>query len=509
LYESHYGFSEKPFNLTPDPKYLYLSARHTEAFAHLEFGRRERGGFVVITGEVGTGKTTLARYFLGRLEDKTATAVVLYPALTAPELLRSILEDLHVTAQGSSLKDLVDALHRFLLEARAAGREVVLLIDEAQDLSPEVLEQIRLISNLETDTEKLIQIVLLGQSELHEMLSRRDLRQLAQRVTARYHLGPLNREETEEYLRHRLRVAGGDGKVAFSSPALGAIHRLSGGIPRLLNLIGDRALLAGYVQGTREIDAGMVRRAAQEVAAPSPKPPGVRREWFALLAAAAAALTVAVLWPTSSVQAPTVVATPAPAPPPASAAPAAALDPRLETLLLAQPAEGSLDAAVAQVQSLWNGGPLERTAFRTHLDQIRRLDLPVVLEMFHPGRREPCHVALLQLRDDGAVVADAGGAQLSVSTTALDRLWTRQAVFVWRDFDSLGAGSDTARSAAWAQGVLSRHGYQDAGPDLFGAVARFQKDADLLPDGVVGSRTLMALYSLGDYPRPHLKGGAS
>src|SRR5262245_31343417 len=148
LYESHYGLSEKPFNLTPDPKFLYLSARHTEAFAHLEFGRRERGGFVVITGEVGTGKTTLARYFLGRLEDKTATAVVLYPALTAPELLRSILDDLHVPAPGPSLKDLVDALHRFLLEARASGRDVVLLIDEAQDLSAEVLEQIRLLSNL-------------------------------------------------------------------------------------------------------------------------------------------------------------------------------------------------------------------------------------------------------------------------------------------------------------------------------------------------------------------------
>ena len=504
MYEAHYGFTEKPFNLTPDPKYLYLSARHTEAFAHLEFGRRERGGFVVITGEVGTGKTTLARYFLGRLENQTATAVVLYPALTAPELLRSILQDLHVSAEGSSLKDLVDALHRFLLEARAQGRDVVLLIDEAQDLSPEVLEQIRLISNLETDTEKLIQIVLLGQSELHEMLSRRELRQLAQRVTARYHLNPLNRQETEAYIRHRLAVAGGEGKVAFSSGALAVIHRLSGGIPRLVNLIGDRALLAGYVKGTREIDGAMVRRASAEVGAPPPPGGRLRRDWLVIGGAAAAALVLAALWPTSALQAPPVVATP---PPPAAKA-APPLDSRLEAMLLSQPREGTLEAAVAQVQALWGNVPLERTAFRTHLDQIRRLDLPVVLEMFHPGRREPAHLALLRLEGDEAVVT-AGGVTLRVAAPALDRLWTRQAVFPWRDFDSLGGGADTARSAAWAQGVLSRRGYLDASPDLFGAVARFQRDADLLPDGVVGSRTLMALYSLGDYPRPRLRGTAS
>ena len=268
MYERHYGFTEKPFNLTPDPKYLYLSQRHTEAFAHLEFGRKEKGGFILITGEVGTGKTTLARYFLSRLDARTATAVVFYPAVTAVELLRSILEDLHVTATGTSLKDHVDALHRFLLDARAAEREVVLLLDEAQDLSPEVLEQIRLISNLETDTEKLIQIVLMGQSELQEMLARRELRQLAQRVTARYHLSPLSRQETEDYIRHRLVVAGGEGKVSFTAAALAAVHQKSGGIPRLVNLICDRALLGGYVAGTRVIDAPLVRQAARETSGP-------------------------------------------------------------------------------------------------------------------------------------------------------------------------------------------------------------------------------------------------
>src|SRR5262249_51746425 len=265
VYEAWYGLAEKPFNLTPDPKYLYLSRRHAEAFAHLEFGQRERGGFILLTGEVGAGKTTLARYFLSRLPDNTATAVVVYPALTASELLRSILEDLHVPTESTSRKELVDALHAYLLEARAQGRNVILLIDEAQALAPEVLEQVRLISNLETDTEKLIQIVLLGQSELRELLTRRDLRQLAQRVTARYHLDGLSRAETEEYIRHRLSVAGGEGKLRFTLAALNHVHEASGGIPRVINLVCDRGLLAGYVAATRTITAEMIRRAADEV----------------------------------------------------------------------------------------------------------------------------------------------------------------------------------------------------------------------------------------------------
>jgi general secretion pathway protein A len=520
LYETHYGFREKPFNLTPDPKYLYLSQRHTEAFAHLEFGRRERGGFILITGEVGTGKTTLARTFLSRLDGTTATAFVLYPALSAAELLQSILEDLHVPVNGTSLKDHVDALHRFLLQARAEGREVVLLIDEAQDLSPEVLEQVRLLSNLETDTEKLIQIILMGQSELQEKLARRDLRQLAQRITARYHLTPLARLEAEDYIRHRLKVAGGEGKVTFTSEALIAVHRLSGGVPRLINLICDRALLAGYVTGARTITSAMVRQAAAEVRGPAPRSgQWPRLAWIGagglvLTAAAGFALWRLLLSPPVTAAPITAAVGPAATAPPATLVAASAnagtsAGPSvLEPLLLALDHEGSYQGALRQVEALWGGGALEQTPLRTHLGQVRRLDLPVVLEMFHPGRRDTCYLALLKLEPGGAVVS-SGGPPQRVDLAELDRLWTRQALFLWRDFESLGAAPDAPRTAAWTRERLARLGYPGQEPDLAGAVARFQRDAELAVDGVIGSRTLMTLYSLGQYPRPRLQGGAS
>jgi general secretion pathway protein A len=505
VYEAFYGFSEKPFNLTPDPKYLYLSHRHTEAFAHLEFGRKEKGGFILVTGEVGTGKTTLARYFLSRLDARTATAFVLYPALTAAELLRSILEDLHVPATGTSLKDHVDALHRFLLQARGQGRDVVLLIDEAQDLAPEVLEQIRLISNLETDTEKLIQIVLMGQSELQEMLGRHELRQLAQRVTARYHLSALSRQESEDYVRHRLAVAGGEGKASLTADALTAVHRSSQGIPRLINLVCDRALLAGYVAGSRAIDASMVRRAASEVLAARPAHPR-RRQAAVAAGVAMAAFVPVVLWRALPARAgkPAPVATASPAATAITAAPSAGA---LVPVVLALPHDGSMQEAVTRIQGLWGPPALERTALRTHMDQVRRLDLPVVLEMFHPARADTCYVALLQIQGGEAQVATGSGPPLRVPLAEVDRLWTRQAIFLWRDFDALSGASEPARTEAWARDRLSRLGYlRDA--DLAAAVTRFQQDADLAADGRIGARTLMTLYSRGPYPRPRL-GGAS
>ncbi len=265
MYEAFYGFREKPFNLTSDPKFLYLSTKHNEAFAHLEFGLRQRGGFMVITGEVGTGKTTLCRYFLDRLDEDTVSAFILYPALGTTELLRSVNHDLGIAPNGDSDKELIDGLHAFLLDSRLHGKNIVLVIDEAQNLSRDVLEQVRLISNLETDTEKLIQIVLIGQSELNDLLAQRDLRQLAQRVTARYHLTPLSREEMTRYIHHRLVVAGGSNSVQFTPGAIRIARRFSKGVPRLINLVCDRALLAAYVLEQRKITRSIVRRAIGEL----------------------------------------------------------------------------------------------------------------------------------------------------------------------------------------------------------------------------------------------------
>jgi len=266
MYCDFYGFREKPFSITPDPKFLFLGATHKEAFAHLVYGIRERGGFITITGEIGTGKTTLCRALLSHLSEDTLVAFILNPTLSAIELLKSINEDFGIPSRGETRKDLIDELNRFLLQKRREGKNTVLIIDEAQNLDAEVLEHIRLLSNLETDTEKLLQIILIGQPEFRSILAKPALQQLNQRVTVRYHLQPLSREETEAYIQHRLSIAGAEDKVRFSPKAVKKIYAYSGGIPRLINILCDRCLLAGYSLGRRDIDASMVDRAHREVA---------------------------------------------------------------------------------------------------------------------------------------------------------------------------------------------------------------------------------------------------
>jgi general secretion pathway protein A len=265
MYNDFYGFSEAPFSITPDPRFLFFSARHQEAFNHLLFGIRERKGFIQLTGEVGAGKTTLCRALLEELGEETRTALILNPVLTATQLLRAVLAELGVEIGRVDRARCLEELNRFLLEQVAAGRDVVLIIDEAQDLSSELLEQVRLLSNLETDQRKLLQIVLIGQPELREMLDQRRLRQLRQRITVRYHLGSLSREETERYIRYRLLVAGANSRPTFSRWALAGIHRYAGGVPRLINAVADKTLLAGYVAGADQLRARHVRRAVREL----------------------------------------------------------------------------------------------------------------------------------------------------------------------------------------------------------------------------------------------------
>src|SRR3974390_543652 len=267
MFLSFFGLNEKPFAITPDPRFLYLSERHAEALAPLFYCINESGGFSQLTGEVGTGKTTVVRTLLSRVPHHADVAVILNPRITPAEFLLTICEELGVViadADRSSVKQMVDALNRRLLSAHAEGRRIIVLVDEAQNLSVDVLEQVRLLTNLETPTQKLLQIILIGQPELRDLLDRTELRQLAQRITGRYHLKPLSREETKGYVRHRLRVAGSTEEL-FTPGALGELHRLSLGIPRVINVTCDRALLGAYTRETRKITAALVRRAAGEV----------------------------------------------------------------------------------------------------------------------------------------------------------------------------------------------------------------------------------------------------
>ncbi|HEX3128791.1 MAG TPA: AAA family ATPase [Thermoanaerobaculia bacterium] len=264
MYNEFYGFREAPFNITPDPRFLFFSDRHREAYNHILFGLRERKGFIQLTGEVGAGKTTVCRALLEQLGPQYRTALILNPCLTGDQLLRSILIELGLEPSDDRVTSL-QRLNQYLLDQLAEGNDVVLLIDEAQDLDFDLLEQIRLLSNLETYQRKLLQIVLLGQPELRDKLNDPRLRQLRQRITVRYHLEPLSRQEMEQYIQHRLQVAGANGNPSFSRWALGGIHRYSGGVPRLVNAVCDKALLCGYVTGDDHLTWRHVRRAIREL----------------------------------------------------------------------------------------------------------------------------------------------------------------------------------------------------------------------------------------------------
>jgi general secretion pathway protein A len=263
MYQEFYCLNDAPFNITPDPRYLFFSRRHRDAFDHLLFGITERKGFIQVTGEVGAGKSTLCRAVLEELSEGYATALILNPVMTGIQLIRAILRELGLEDRGNDRVRLVERLNSFLLERIEAGEDVVLFIDEAQDMSDELLEQVRLLSNLETDDRKLLQIVLIGQPELRSKLARKELRQLHQRIVVRYHLGPIERNETEAYILHRLRVAGSNGRPTFSRWAIRSIHRYSRGVPRMINAVCDKALLCGYVEGLDHLGWRQVRRAVR------------------------------------------------------------------------------------------------------------------------------------------------------------------------------------------------------------------------------------------------------
>jgi general secretion pathway protein A len=550
MYEKHFGLSHKPFAITPDPRYLYLSARHREALAHLLYGVGEGGGFVQLTGEVGTGKTTLCRSLLEQLPPEVDLALILNPRLDAVELVAAVCDELGAPypAGSNSLKVLVSALNDHLLQSHAAGRRTVLVIDEAQNLSPEVLEQVRLLTNLETAETKLLEIILIGQPELRDLLERPELRQLAQRITARYHLDPLSPAETMAYVRHRLRVAGVS-RSLFSKSALKTLARLSGGVPRLINVICDRALLGAYVEEKAEVDERIIRRAAREVRAERNLPerwrrsltaPTVRRNLLLLILLIVlipAALQFYQALPERDVTAasPDLAAVPnnavAPGEPEGETT-AATLAEQLAAL-----PDDSEAAAWHDLFQLWGHDfqpgldpcaqardlglrCLEETG---NLTVLRRLNRPALLRLYPPGGTSRT-VLLAELAEREAVLILAG-TELHLPASAIEQFWYGGFQILWpppvaaqllregdrgpevqRLRDALDRLTDEGEMAAEA-------GLEPppvAQADLFDSELRrrvmtFQAAHGLQPDGIVGPMTLLRLSeALVDPATPRL-----
>lgn len=522
MYLEYYGLREPPFSITPDPRFVYLSERHRDALAHLLFGIGQggSGGFVQLTGEVGTGKTTLCRLLLEQLPENTRVALVLNPQVTPLELLEAICQELHIDLRHRvySRKALVDALNDYLLDAYAKGLRVVLIIDEAQELSRDALEQVRLLTNLETPTQKLLQIILLGQPELREVLASPDLRQLAQRITARYHLMPLDEEETEAYVRHRLAVAGCQ-RFPFSKLALRKLHQHSGGIPRLINVIAERALLAGYARDLSQINERLVDRAASETLShPIRRLRPPRLAWVAALTLVAGALTFW-YWPRPP-EAELTAAVPPPAPALRTVLPPAVtyLDGESFVLRVLGAGEHSHLPAWNRLLALWTlradqvavdsamrcppqvAPGVFCLRSRGNLTKLAALGRPSILRLGYEGREA---WALLLGLDAMRVRLALFGETFDVDRTQLERLWNGEFHTLWRapDFVALPLRrGETGPAVDWLRDRLLDEPQRAlaVGPALFdpdteAEVRRLQTARGLIPDGIVGLETLLAL----------------
>ncbi|MEW6707278.1 MAG: AAA family ATPase [Pseudomonadota bacterium] len=556
MYAPFFGLKHEPFSIAPDPRFLFMSERHREALAHLLYGLRGGGGFVLLTGEIGAGKTTVCRCFLEQIPKRCNVAYIFNPKLTVEELLRSVCDEFRVPCehQGAgvaTVKDYVDALNNFLLRTHAVGQNNVLIIDEAQNLSADVLEQLRLLTNLETSERKLLQIILIGQPELRAMLARPELEQLAQRVIARYHLDALSERETEQYIAHRLGVAGMRKAMPFDRAALRAIHSISRGVPRRINLLCDRALLGAYATGKATIDRRVVERASSEVFDAPPRRvaalwPRARR-YPAVgvglgMAAGAAMFGVVAMaldggWRSAS---PAIAAAAPPASAVAAGRPAStAASSAASSPLQSGAAGGALSwggliqsekEAWRQLAAAWNlalpdGDPCQAAqqeqvqCFRSNgssLAQIRQLDRPVILTLYEAAGSRPVYALLTGLSEHAVTLRSAEAAQ-TVSLAALAGAWRGEFSTLWRappGYSSAAAVAEPGPLRDWLVAQLSKSAPSTAlaaaAPggglaQLKSRIAAFQLAQGLKPDGLAGPITFMQLNRAAGVDEPRLR----
>jgi general secretion pathway protein A len=534
MYLDFYGLQEKPFNLTPDPRFVYLSKNHREAFAHLLYGIENRTGFIVLTGEVGLGKTTVLRSLLYQLDpNHYRTALIFNPCLSPPELLQNINREFGIAAGSRNTGDLLDALNMFLLEQNAEGHTVVLAIDEVQNLETQVLEQIRLISNLETDKEKLIQIVLSGQPEFAQILKKKEMRQLSQRITVRYHLKPMDFEDTVQYIDHRLGVAGGRGGIIFSRRAVKRIYGYSRGIPRLINAACDRALLAGYTRDTARISyriaAAGIRDMRTNTAAYARKRHLILIPAFAVFAAL---FTVGIFYtwddfanwftPSQNITArenqprePTV-------------ATVEDFSHAMAAELGSVPESESNRRAFNKLAGFWKVSPVPESIYFDDFNKMERatrdrglciyvfsgslgallsMNYPAALELTLPGISGKRFISLVRMENGQFIVDPQTSGRKFLSPSEIEKHWSGQGYLLWKDHLNLlmrlppeAAGKQIKR----LQSLLKEAGVYK-GPytgaydgKTLSAIKKFQSSQGIKQDGIVGAHTLILLYRSSD-----------
>jgi general secretion pathway protein A len=520
MYTHYFNLKQSPFSIAPDPRYLFMSERHREALAHLLYGVGSGGGFVLLTGEIGAGKTTVCRCFIEQIPENCRLAYIFNPKLTVEELLLSVCDEFRIelppaAAGPLSVKAYVDAINGHLLASHAQGNNNVLIIDEAQNLSADVLEQLRLLTNLETNERKLLQIILIGQPELRAMLARPELEQLAQRVIARYHLGSLSVAETGSYIAHRLAVAGATSAAPFPRSLTGMVHRLTGGVPRRINLLCDRALLGTYVENRREVTRAILRRAAAEV---FPAQAGAPRRWSLLAGGllAGVAISAAAAW--------RLMPAPKPAPPAPMAVVAKKPTPPVPVPVAfpaghAQAGEALRELATLWGQSLAPGEPCEvapRQDLRCHqgkggLYELRLLDRPAVLALHEDAGLR--HVILVALDDNTATLL-AAGARHKVPVAALAARFDGAFTTFWtapRNFRDQVPVGERGADVDWIAARLAQIAGRAAPPEnmqldamLREQLRGFQLAQHLKADGVPGPRTYMRLNQVAGVAEPRL-----